>query len=152
EALAQSGPVLILFEYMHWVDPTSQELLDGLIPALHALPVLCVATFRPEYSAPWTGQSGVTTLALNRLGRHQGAQLVDEVTAGRQLPPEVLEEILSRTDGVPLFVEELTKSVLESGLLRQIGDRYTLHGPLSALAIPSSLRDSLAARLDRLAP
>jgi predicted ATPase len=114
--------------------------------------VLLVATHRPEYVPPWTGQSGVTSVALSRLTRREGAQLVAKVAGDRPLPPEVLDEILARTDGVPLFVEELTKSVLESGLLRDAGDRYALQTPLSPLAIPTSLRDSLVARLDRLAP
>jgi class 3 adenylate cyclase len=149
--LARRRPVLIVFEDAHWIDPTSQELLDTLVPRLVALPVLLVVTHRPEYVPPWAGQSGVTSLALNRLGRREGAQLVVSVTEGRPLPPALLDEILSRTDGVPLFVEELTKSVIESGLLREAGDRYTLQTPLSALAIPTSLRDSLVARLDRLA-
>lgn len=151
EALTRRRPVLMVVEDAHWIDPTSQELLDVLVPKLARLPLLFVVTHRPEYVPPWAGQSGVTSLALNRLGRREGAQLVAKVTAGRPLPGALLEEILSRTDGVPLFVEELTKSVLESGLLREAGDRYTLQTPLSALAIPTSLRDSLVARLDRLA-
>ena len=152
EALARRGPLLILFEDVHWVDPTSQELLDALVPRLQGRPVLLVATHRPEYAPPWAGQPNVTSLTLRRLERSKVTQLVDEMTGGRVLPPEVLEEILSHTDGVPLFVEELTKSVLESGLLREAGNHYTLESPLPALAIPTSLRDSLAARLDRLAP
>ena len=150
EAFARQGPVLLVVEDIHWVDPTSQELLELLVSKIHELPVLLVMTFRMEYTPPWAGSPGVTILTLNRLGRGQGAQLVDSVTAGRTLPQEVLDEILARTDGVPLFVEELTRSVLESGLLRDDGDHYTLMGPLSALAIPASLRDSLMARLDRL--
>lgn len=152
EARARRTPVLMLFEDLHWVDPTSQELLDLLVPRLQELPVLLMTTYRPEHAPPWIGQRGVTSLTLNRLGRNQVAQLVDTVTAGRPLPAEVLAEILSHTDGVPLFVEELTKSVLESGLLEESGGQYTLLEPLGALAIPTSLRDSLAARLDRLAP
>lgn len=152
EALAHRRPVLMMFEDLHWVDPTSRELLDALVPKLRGLRVLLVTTHRPEYAAPWAGQRGVTSVTLSRLERGNVAQLVGEVTGGRALPPEVLEEILSHTDGVPLFVEELTKSVLESGLLREAGDDYTLQAPLAALAIPTSLRDSLAARLDRLGP
>jgi len=152
EALAHRGPVLMVFEDVHWVDPTSQELLDALVPKLQGLPVLLVATHRPEYVSPWVGQPNVTSLALHRLERSKVAQFIGEMTVGRVLPPEVLEKILSHTDGVPLFVEELTKSVLESGLLREEGDHYTLQAPLPTLAIPTSLRDSLAARLDRLAP
>src|SRR5207344_3199209 len=100
----------------------------------------------------WTEQAHVTLLGLTRLGRRQAAELVTKVTGGKALPAEVLEQIVAHTDGVPLFVEELTKSVLESGLLREAGDHYTLLAPLPPLAIPTSLRDSLLARLDRLAP
>ncbi len=146
EALARKAPVLMVVEDVHWIDPTSQELLELLIPRARALRVLLVMTFRP----PWVGQPGMTTLTLNRLGRNHGAQLVDSVTAGKALPPEVLDEILSRTDGVPLFVEELTQSVIESGQLREEGGHYVLQGPLAALSIPDSLRDLLMARLDRL--
>ena len=152
EGLARREPVMMLVEDLHWIDPTSQELLNLLVARLQGLHVLLLTTYRLEYTAPWVGQSGVTALTLTRLGRRQGARLVEEVTQGRALPPEVLEEILARTDGVPLFVEELTRSVLESGLLRQNGDHYSLLAPLSSLAIPTSLRDSLMARLDRLAP
>ena len=152
EALARREPVLIVFEDVHWIDPTSQELLDGFVPRLQALPVLLVMTYRPEHTPAWVGQPNVTSLTLSRLARRQGAELVAKVTRGRALPPEVLDQIVAHTDGVPLFVEELTKSVLESGLLREDGDQYTLQTPLPALAIPTSLRDSLLARLDRLAP
>ena len=152
EARARQGPVLMVVEDVHWVDPTSQELLELLVPKLQGLPVLLVMTYRLEYVPLWAGQANVTSLILNRLARRAGAELVGAVTQGRALPAEVLDEILARTDGVPLFVEELTRSVLESGLLRAEGDHYTLQGPLTALAIPASLRDSLMARLDRLGP
>jgi class 3 adenylate cyclase/tetratricopeptide (TPR) repeat protein len=152
EARARHGPVLMVVEDVHWIDPTSQELLEVLVPKLQQLPVLLVMTYRLEYGPLWAGQANVTSLTLNRLARRQGAELVDAMTQGRALPPEVLDEILARTDGVPLFVEELTRSVLESGLLRETGDHYALQGPLTALAIPASLRDSLMARLDRLGP
>jgi class 3 adenylate cyclase/tetratricopeptide (TPR) repeat protein len=152
EALARQAPVLIVVEDVHWIDPTSQELLELLVPKVGGLPVMLVMTHRLEYVPSWAGQPGVTTLTLNRLGRRQGTQLVDTVTEGKALPPEVLDEILARTDGVPLFVEELTRSVLESGQLREDGDHYALQGPLAALAIPTSLRDLLMARLDRLGP
>jgi tetratricopeptide (TPR) repeat protein len=142
----------MVFEDAHWIDPTSQEALDALVPRLQALSVLLVITYRPEYTPHWAEQAHVTTLGLGRLGRRQGAELVTKVTGGRGLPVEVLEQIVAHTDGVPLFVEELTKSVLESGLLRVAGDQYALQTPLPALAIPTSLRDSLLARLDRLAP
>jgi class 3 adenylate cyclase len=148
-ALTRRGPVMIAIEDIHWIDPTSQDLLELLVPIVSSLPVLLVMTYRPEYLPPWTGPH-VNTITLNRLSREQGAVLVGSVTRGKALPPEVLDEVLARTDGIPLFVEELTRSVLESGLLREEGDHYLLQGPLSALAIPVSLRDSLMARLDRL--
>jgi len=148
-ALTHRGPVIMAIEDIHWIDPTSQDLLQLLVPIVSGLPVLLVMTYRPEYQPPWNGIH-VHTVELNRLNREQGTVLVESVTRGKALPPEVLDEVLARTDGIPLFVEELTRSVLESGLLREEGDRYELQGPLSALAIPVSLRDSLMARLDRL--
>ena len=152
EALAREQPLLIIYEDMHWIDPTSQEALDLLVPRLGDLRVLAIFTYRPEYRLRWTDQAHVTNLGLNRLGRQQATALVAELTGRRALPAEVLDQILARTDGVPLFIEELTKSILESKLLHQEGDRYFLGAPLPALAIPITLRDSLLARLDRLAP
>jgi tetratricopeptide (TPR) repeat protein len=152
EALSTKRPVLMLLEDAHWVDPTSQELFELTISRIAQQRVLLVITYRPEYLAPWVGQPNVTSLTLNRLNRRQVGELVAKVSDGKALPPEVLEQILSHTDGVPLFVEELTKSVLESTLLRETHDRYLLDAPLPALAIPTTLRDSLLARLDRLAP
>jgi class 3 adenylate cyclase len=147
--LSRKSPAIIVLEDIHWIDPTSQELLEILVPNVSNLPVLLVMTYRPEYLPPWNG-AHVNTITLNRLSREQGAVLVESVTRGKALPPEVLDEVLARTDGIPLFVEELTRSVLESGLLMEEGDHYVLQGPLSSLAIPASLRDSLMARLDRL--
>jgi class 3 adenylate cyclase/tetratricopeptide (TPR) repeat protein len=149
-ALAGNGPVLIVIEDVHWIDPTSQELLELLVPQVSHFPVLLILTYRVEYVSPWSELPSVTTLLLTRLNRQQGARLVVSVTGGRPLPAELLDEILERTDGVPLFVEELTRSVLESGQLRQEGDHYVLESPLLGLMIPASLRDSLMARLDRL--
>jgi predicted ATPase len=113
--------------------------------------VLVVITARPEFSPPWPGHTYIWTLTLNRLGRHEGEALAFSIAKGKALPPEVLNQIIAHTDGVPLFVEELTKTVLESGLLDDAGDRYVLRGPLPSLAIPSTLHASLLARLDRLA-
>jgi predicted ATPase len=152
EALANRQPVLMIYEDVHWVDATTQEELDLLVPRLRDLPVFMVVTYRPEYSPRWTDQAHVSTLGLNRLGRRQGAELVERVTGGKPLPRDVLEQVLSHTDGVPLFIEELTKSVLESKLMRETDAGYVLDTPLPALAIPTTLRDSLIARLDRLAP
>jgi len=152
EVLSRDRPILMVFEDAQWIDPTSQEALNVLVPRLQAQRVMLVITYRPEYTPHWAEQPHVTVLGVSRLGRRQGAELVAEVTERRPLPAEVLRQILARTDGVPLFVEELTKSVLESGLLHDDGEKYRLQRPLPTLAIPTSLRDSLLARLDRLAP
>jgi predicted ATPase len=151
EGLARQQPVLMVFEDTHWIDPTSRELLDLIVERVRSLPVLLIVTFRPEFQPPWTGQPQVTTLTLNRLDRRDRTALVEQIADGKALPNEVVAQIADRTDGVPLFVEELTKSVLESGLLREDGDRYVLDGALPPFAIPTSLHDSLMARLDRLA-
>jgi predicted ATPase len=150
--LACDRPVLELYEDVHWIDPSTRELLDLLVERVSTLPVLAVLTYRPEFSPPWSGHAHVSSLPLNRLGRRHRAAMVERVTGGKALPPEVLDQIVARTDGVPLFVEELTKTVLESDLLRDAGDRYELSGPLPPLAIPATLHDSLMARLDRHAP
>lgn len=150
--LAAERPVLAFCEDAHWADPTTLELVSRVIEQAQRLPVLMLVTFRPEFAAPWAGHGHVTLLSLGRLGRRQGGAVVGRVAGGKPMPPEVLERILALTDGVPLFVEELTKAVLESGLLSDRGDRYELDGPLPPLAIPATLQDSLAARLDHLAP
>jgi predicted ATPase len=151
EGLARQQPVVMVFEDAHWIDPTSRELLDLTVGRVRSLPVLLVVTFRPEFQMPWTGQPQVTMLALNRLDRRDRTVLVAQIAGGKALPDEVVAQIVDRTDGVPLFVEELTKSVLESGLLHEERDRYVLDGALPSFAIPTSLHDSLMARLDRLA-
>ena len=151
EGLAAKQPVLDVSEDAHWIDPTSLELLGRAVDRVQRLPVLLVITFRPDFAPRWTGYPHVTLLTLNRLGRRQVVALAERVAGGKALPAEVLAQIVAKTDGVPLFVEELTKAVLESGLLRDEGDRYALAGPLPALAIPATLHDSLMARLDRLA-
>jgi class 3 adenylate cyclase/predicted ATPase len=151
EGLARHQPVLVAFEDVHWIDPTSLELLDLAVERVRSLPVLLIVTFRPEFRPPWTGQARVTMLTLNRLDRRDRTALVEQIANGKSLPDEVVAQIVDRADGVPLFVEELTKSVLESGLLREEGDRYILDGALPPFAIPTTLHDSLMARLDRLA-
>src|SRR6516225_9656676 len=152
EGLARRQPVVMIFEDAHWIDPTSRELLDLTVERVRSLRVLLIVTFRPEFQPPWTGQPQVTILALNRLDRRDRTALVARVGSGKALPEEVIDQIAERTDGVPLFVEELTKSVLESGLLREEADRYVLDRPLPPFAIPTSLHDSLIARLDRMTP
>jgi hypothetical protein len=150
--LAAERPVLMVFEDVHWIDPISLELLELTVKRVPSLPVLLVITFRSEFPPPWTGDAHVTTLALNRLGRRNGAELVNRLTGNKELPSAIVDQITAHADGVPLFVEELTKTVLESGLLRDRGDRYVLTGPVAPLAIPTTLHASLMARLDRLAP
>jgi predicted ATPase len=144
--------VLAVYEDVHWADPSTLELLGMVIECVRHLPVLVVVTFRPEFQPPWAGQAHVTTLTMSRLGRRQGADLVARVAGEKALPAAIVEQIVARTDGIPLFVEELTKTVLESGLLTDAGDHWELSGPLPPLAIPTTLHDSLMARLDRLAP
>src|SRR5262249_53745586 len=113
--------------------------------------LLALLAFRPDFTPPWRPHAHITQLTLNRLGRSEVEAMVEKVTGNKSLPPEVLQQIVHKTDGVPLFVEELTKMVLESGLLRVADGHYELGGPLPLLAIPSTLQDSLMARLDRLA-
>ena len=112
--------------------------------------VLLISTRRPEYEAPWRGHAHVSVQTLNRLSRREGSKVVEKVTGGKSLPKEVLDLIVAKTDGIPLYVEELTKNVLEAGFLKDAGDHYELDGPLPALAIPTTLQESLIARLDRL--
>jgi class 3 adenylate cyclase/predicted ATPase len=149
EGLARRQPVVMVFEDAHWIDPTSHELLDIAVERVRSLRVLLIVTFRPEFQPPWTGQPQVAMLALNRLDRHDRTALVEQIAGGKAFPDEVIGQIADRTDGVPLFVEELTKSVLESGLLREETDRYVLAGALPPFAIPTTLHASLLARLDR---
>jgi class 3 adenylate cyclase/predicted ATPase len=152
EGLARRRPILTVFEDAHWIDPTSRELLDLAIERTSSLPALLLVTFRPEFQPPWVGQPRVTTLALNRLDRRDGTALVAQIARGKTLPEEVVAQIVDRSDGVPLFVEEMTKSILESGVLREEADRYVLDGSLPPFVIPTTLHASLLARLDRLAP
>ncbi len=151
-ALARQLPVLLLIEDAHWIDPTTEELVGLAIEQSRDARLLVLVTCRPEYAPPWGSHANLTRLALNRLGQRQCAELVAAVAGRRALPAEVLAEIIAKTDGIPLFVEELTKTVVQSGLLEETADGYRLRGPLPALAIPSTLQDSLMARLDRLAP
>src|SRR5271169_3134704 len=151
QALARRQPILMIFEDLHWIDPTSREVLDLTVEKITDLPVLLVATYRPEYQPPWVGQSQVTVIALNRLGRGEGATLVAQLAGNLgALPPDVVDEIVERTDGVPLFVEELTKAVVEAGADR--GNVPISAVPPSSLAVPATLHASLLGRLDRLGP
>jgi TOMM system kinase/cyclase fusion protein len=149
--IAAQQPVLFVMEDLHWVDPSTLELLSLLVDQGPTARILALLTFRPDFSPPWTGRSHLTQVTVNRLPRQQAVEVLRQVAHGKDLPPEVVEQIVAKTDGVPLFVEELTKMVLESGLLQEREGRYELTGPLPPLAIPATLHDSLMARLDRLA-
>src|SRR5918995_3753889 len=152
EGLARRQPVLSLYKDLHWVDPSTRELLGLILDRARRLPVLVIMTFRPDFIPSWPRRRHVTPIALGPLGRRQSIAMIEWLTDGRALPTTVLDQILAKTEGVPLFIEELTKTVLASGLLKNGGDRYELAGPLPQLAIPTTLRDSLMARLDRLPP
>jgi class 3 adenylate cyclase/predicted ATPase len=152
DGLAARQPVFVIFEDVHWIDPTSLELLVATVEHVPQLRVLLLITARSEFTPPWPSYPHTTTIPLARLGRHNGAALVERVTGGKALPKEVMEQILARTDGVPLFIEELTKTVLESGLLHERNGHYVLERPLPSFAIPTTLHASLMARLDRLVP
>ena len=150
--LARTKPVLFVIEDAHWIDPSTLEATNQFIEAVKTAPVFLLITFRPEFFPPWLDQPHVTMIHIDRLGRDKASAMIRDLAGGKELPAEVLEPIISKTDGVPLFIEELTKMVLESGLLRDAGDRYITVGPLPHLAIPTTLHDSLMARLDRLSP
>jgi tetratricopeptide (TPR) repeat protein len=149
---AETKPLLVVFEDLHWVDPTTLDALDLTLDAIANEKILILGTARPTFEHGFGGHPLVTRFALNRLGREQILSIINKLTDGKTLPDEVLQIISDRTDGVPLFVEELTKTILESGVLKVDGDQLVLQGPLNALAIPSTLHDSLMARLDRLQP
>jgi class 3 adenylate cyclase/predicted ATPase len=149
--LASHNPVLMIFEDMHWIDPTSLEALGRTVDRIKTLPVLLIVTFRPEFNAPWVGQPHVTSLTLNRLHEREAAAIISHLVGNRGLPADVRAEIVERTDGIPLFVEEMTKAVLEAeneGAAR----RTVAAVPSPAFAVPASLHASLMARLDRLGP
>jgi class 3 adenylate cyclase/tetratricopeptide (TPR) repeat protein len=150
ESHARQLPILLLIEDAQWADDTSLELIDLIVERVRRLPILALVTFRPEFEPPWAGLANVGTLALGGLDRENVESMVTQVAGGRALPTEVMKQIVAKTDGNPLFVEELTKTVLEAGLLVKQADGYRLDGPLPPLAIPETLQDSLMARLDRL--
>ena len=151
-AQSRDRPVLLVYEDLHWIDPTSLELLDLLLDAITDQKIMILATARPSFEHIFGGHPIVTRFSLNRLGKGQIAAIVAKLTDNKPIPDEIMEVITNRTDGVPLFVEELTKTILESGALQDTGDRLVLDGPLSTIAIPTTLHDSLMARLDRLQP
>ena len=150
-ALAQAKPVLMIFEDVHWIDPTSLEAVGRTVERLKTLGVLLIVTYRPEFEPPWIGRPYVTALTLNRLGEREITAMIDRVTGNKALPESIRQDIIERTDGVPLFVEEMTKAVLEAEREDE-AQRITAAIPSPALAVPASLHASLLARLDRLGP
>jgi len=152
KALSPGRPILMVFEDAHWIDPTTRELLDLILERVRRISVLLIVTFRPEFHHAWGGQPHVTTMVLNRLGERDGAAMVERIAANSGLAREILDEIVERADGVPLFVEELTKAVLETGDRGNGVAGVLTAGPSSALSIPATLHASLIARLDRLGP
>jgi class 3 adenylate cyclase/tetratricopeptide (TPR) repeat protein len=151
-AAAERQPVLAVWEDLHWADPSTLELLGLILDQAPTARMLTLLTCRPEFHLPLATRSYLTQLTLGRLGRPQVEEMVTRLTGGKPLPAEVVEQIVTKTDGVPLFVEELVKMILESGLVREETEFYVLPGPLPPLAIPTTLQDSLMARLDRLGP
>jgi predicted ATPase len=151
EMLSRQSPVLMILEDAHWADPTSLEAFSRAVEGIRTLGVLLVVTYRPEFEPPWIGQPHVTAVILNRLGERDVAAMIDGVTGNKPLPTSIRQDIIERTDGIPLFVEEMTKAVLEA---ESEGDaRQTVAAvPSSGLAVPASLHASLMARLDRLGP
>lgn len=148
--LAAREPVLIILEDAHWIDPTTRELFDITVERVRTLPVLVIITYRPEFTPSWLGQSHVTLLALSRLAQRENAAMIRQVAKGKEFPAALRDQIVERTDGVPLFIEEMTKSVLESDMLREENGTYVLAGSTPMLSIPTTLQASLVARLDRL--
>jgi class 3 adenylate cyclase/tetratricopeptide (TPR) repeat protein len=150
EGLAREQPILLLFEDAHWADATSLELLDLIVERARQLTIFVLVTSRPEFEPPWIGLANAGTLALGRLDRRHIESIATHMSGGRTLPAEVMKHIVAKTDGNPLFVEELSKAILEAGILVEHAGSYRLDGPLPPLAIPATLQDSLMARLDRL--
>jgi predicted ATPase/DNA-binding winged helix-turn-helix (wHTH) protein len=148
-ALSRSKPVLMIFEDVHWIDPTSLEALGRTVERSRGRPVLLIVTYRPEFVAPWVGQPHVMTLTVNRLSEREVSSMIDRVASSKALRPDVLSDIVERSDGIPLFVEEITKAVLEAEDLKAV-EAVVASVPSPALAVPTTLHASLMARLDRL--
>src|SRR4029434_7275003 len=148
--LAAAQPLLLIMEDLHWVDPSTLEWLSLLVDQGPTARILALCTCRPDFHPPWTGRSHCTQVMLARLPQRQATELTHQVAQGKALPAEVVTQIVAKTDGVPLFVEEVTKTVLESGLLQAQEEHLALTGPLPPLAIPVTLHDALLARLDHL--
>jgi predicted ATPase len=151
EALARQNAVLMIFEDAHWTDPTSLELFGRIVDRIPSLRVLLIVTFRPEFEPPWIGRPYVMALTINRLAQRDIEVMIDRVVGNKSLPANIRHDIIERTDGIPLFVEEMTKAVLEAGS-EDAAQRTAAAIPSPALGVPASLQASLMARLDRLGP
>jgi predicted ATPase len=150
--LAEHQPVLLIVEDLHWTDPSTLEWLGMLIEQAPTAALMLLLTCRPEFVSPWGRRSHLTPLALHRLSRAQVEVMVQRLSGGKTIPAAVMQHLAEKTDGVPLYIEEMTRAILEAGVLRETANRYELVGPLTSLAIPATLQDSLMARLDRLGP
>jgi predicted ATPase/class 3 adenylate cyclase len=148
--LSSRGPVLVVFEDAHWIDPTSLELISALVRRVADLRAMVIVTHRPEFAPPWLDFGHVTMLKLSHLGRSQVVELINNAAGSKALPDPIIEQITAKSQGVPLFIEEITRSILESGDLEESGERYVVRQSSRNFAIPSTLQDSLVARLDRL--
>jgi class 3 adenylate cyclase/predicted ATPase len=148
--LAEHQPVLFILEDLHWTDPTTLELVNLLVEQIPTISILALLTCRPTFQPSWHHRSYLTEITVNRLSHAQVEQIVTGITNGKTFPTEVLQQIIAKTDGVPLFVEEITKALLESGHLKEVNGHYDLAGSFSTFTIPATLQDSLMARLDRL--
>ena len=149
QTLACSGPVLIISEDAHWTDPTSLEVLDRVVQSIVTLRALLIVTYRPEFDPPWIGQPHVTALTLNRLPQREAGVMIDDLVGSKVLPMSIRQDLIERSDGIPLFVEEMTKAVLEAGS-QNAAERTVAAIPSQGLAVPATLHASLMARLDRL--
>ena len=151
EALTRQNPVLMIFEDAHWTDPTSLEVFGRVVDRVRSVRVLLIVTFRPDFKSPWVGRAYVTFLGINRLAERDISAMIDRVVGNKLLPADIRQDIIERTDGIPLFVEEMTKAVLEAGS-EGAAQRTAAAIPSPTLAVPASLQASLMARLDRLGP
>ena len=151
EALSRSNPVLMIFEDVHWIDPTTLEVLGRTVDRLKTLGALLIITYRPEFEPSWIGRPYVAALNLNRLGEREITAMIDRVMGNKALPESIRQDIIERTDGIPLFVEEMTKAVLEAEVEGDAQKTVAII-PTPVLAVPASLHASLMARLDRLGP
>ena len=148
--LSTRGPVLVIFEDAHWIDPTSIELMNRTVRRVVDLPVMIMVTYRPEFTPPWLDLGHATMLKLNHLGRSQVVDLIHKTAGGKTLPEQIIEQVATKSQGIPLFIEEITRSILDSGDLEEVGERYVLRQSIRDFTIPSTLQDLLIARLDRL--